>query len=258
MRAKKRFGQNFLQDHNILRNMVAAIAPQATDHLLEIGPGRGALTDYLAPSCKTLDLVEIDRDLAALLKDRYAEHNHISLHEADILQFDLSTLTDKKKSLRVIGNLPYNISTPLLFRLMDFSELIVDMYFLLQKEVVDRITAKVNSKHYGRLGIMTQYYCQSIKLFDVPPTAFIPQPKVDSAYVQMIPRDPKALNAHNVSHLSDLVRTAFMQRRKTIQNSLKKMVSSEQLNAAGIDPKMRPQEITLEQYVTLSNATVES
>ena len=253
-RARKRFGQNFLVDQHVLTRIAEFIAPTPEQHLVEIGPGQGALTDYIVKEAGQLDLIELDRDLIGGLEQKYGHLSHCTIHQADALKFNYPSICNQPKSLRVIGNLPYNISTPLLFHLLDHAELIQDMTFLLQKEVVQRITAPVNSSHYGRLAIMTQYHCQTLAIFDVPPEAFQPQPKVHSAFVFLKPHTEKPYPANSLNTLGHVVTTAFSQRRKTISNSLKKIFSTEQLHALNINPKSRPQELTLAEYVTIANA----
>lgn len=251
MRARKRFGQHFLTDKNILNNMAMAIGPQQDDCLIEIGPGRGALTDFLYPALKTLHVIEIDRDLIAYLKTRFASGEQLVIHEGDVLSFDFDTLCPSN-TLRIVGNLPYNISTPLLFKLFEHASRIKDMYFLLQLEVVNRLTAPVGSKNYGRLSVMSQYFCESTSLFQVGPNAFTPPPKVESAFIQMVPRTPSIL-AKDIRALSLVVREAFSYRRKTLQNALKKLVTADQLQSLHIDPRTRPQHVSVEDYVRISH-----
>lgn len=251
MRARKRFGQHFLTDKNILNNMAMAIGPQQDDCLVEIGPGRGALTDFLYPALKTLHVIEIDRDLIAYLKTRFASGEQLIIHEGDVLSFDFDTLC-AGNTVRIVGNLPYNISTPLLFKLFEHASHIKDMYFLLQLEVVNRLTAPVGSKNYGRLSVMSQYFCESTSLFQVGPNAFTPPPKVESAFIQMVPRTPSIL-ANDIRALSLVVREAFSYRRKTLQNALKKLVTAEQLQSLHIDPRTRPQHVSVEDYVRISH-----
>lgn len=249
MKARKRFGQHFLQDASVLQQIVASIAPKTENHLVEIGPGQGALTDYLIGKTKQLDLIEIDRDLIAILQEKFGDH--ASIYEGDVLAFDFKQL--QGSALRIVGNLPYNISTPLLFHLFDFLDLIKDMHFLLQKEVVDRLTARVGSRQYSRLSVMAQYYCDTATLFLVEPEAFSPPPKVRSALIRLQPKQ-RTDQAKDMSVFHKVVREAFQYRRKTLSNSLKKLVSADQLRALGIDPKRRPQELTVEEYVQISNS----
>lgn len=251
--AKKKFGQHFLSDHTILNEIVAAIHPQAENHIIEIGPGPGILTDQLVPTVKKLQLIEIDNDWACFLQQRYANKPTVSLHHGDVLRFDWLTLA-KDKPWRLVGNLPYNISTPLLFHIFRRLDLFTDMHFVLQNEVVNRLVAPVDSKNYGRLSVMTQYYCQAQSLLFIPPQSFDPPPKVDSALVRLMPRHHKTVVAKDLNRLTDVVREAFSFRRKTISNSLKAYFNTSQLEQLGIDPKLRPQNISVDQYVTLANA----
>jgi len=251
--ARKRFGQNFLHDQNIIRRIIAAVAPQSTDHIVEIGPGQGALTRQLAGSGARIDAVELDRDLAAYLQQTLGKTSEFTLHLADILKFDLAPLVRPGERLRIIGNLPYNISTPCLFHLFRYHSLIKDMIFMLQLEVVQRLAAQVGDSHYGRLGIMAQYYCQIEPLFTVPPGAFTPQPKVNSAIVRLTPYETLPLPADDLSCFQHVVRTAFNQRRKTLRNCLRGLISAEQLSDLSIDANARPENLSLADYVTISN-----
>lgn len=250
--ARKRFGQNFLQDDAVIDAIIAAISPAPDQHIVEIGPGRGALTAELLASGARLDVIELDRDLAPLLLQQFNDAPNLTLHNADALQFDYLPLADDGKKLRVIGNLPYNITTPLLFHLLDQSAVIEDMCFMLQKEVVERICAAPGNKQYGRLTIMLQYQCAAEALFDVPPEAFDPAPKVDSAIIYLQPRSEPLGGQVNGVQLNKLVTQAFSQRRKTIANTLKKQVTLDQLTAAGISPEQRPETVSIEQFVHLT------
>lgn len=249
---RKRFGQNFLHDARIIQRIVSSIAPKAHEPVLEIGPGQGALTEILLPHQPQLTAVELDRDLAALLRQKFAGNPHFTLMEGDALQCNLASLAAAPHSLRVVGNLPYNISTPLLFHLLDQREYIRDMHFMLQKEVVQRLAAEPGGKDYGRLSIMAQYYCRVVPLFDVPPGCFFPPPKVMSAIVRLVPREP-SLVARNPALLSQLVNVAFQQRRKTLRNTLKSMAHEEQLRAAGLDPEARAETLAVDDFVRLAN-----
>jgi 16S rRNA (adenine1518-N6/adenine1519-N6)-dimethyltransferase len=252
-RARKRFGQNFLQDDNIIRRIVAAINPKAGEHIVEIGPGQGAITTPLLASGARLDAIELDRDLAAWLQSRFAEVETFSLHQANVLKFDLASLTTEPRSLSVVGNLPYNISTPCIFHLLKHQSLIHEMTFMLQLEVVQRLAAQVGDDQYGRLGIMVQYYCQVDHLFDVPPGAFYPQPKVTSAIVRLTPHREQKLVASDTAMLQDVVRTAFSQRRKTLRNCLKTLISDMRPEDLPVDLSLRPENLSLADYVNLSN-----
>ena len=249
---RKRFGQNFLHDMRIIQRIVSSIAPKENEPVLEIGPGQGALTAVLLPHKPQLTAVEIDRDLAAMLRIKFMDNKNFSLIEGDALQFDLRSLQAAPHSLRVVGNLPYNISTPLLFHLLSQREYIRDMHFMLQKEVVQRMAAEPGSKDYGRLSIMAQYYCQVTSLFDVPPGSFFPPPKVMSAIVRLQPREPE-LAAHNTETLSQLVNIAFQQRRKTLRNTLKIIATETQIIAADINPDARSETLSVADFVRLSN-----
>lgn len=257
--ARKRFGQNFLVDQNIIRNIVSAIAPQADDCMVEIGPGLAALTEPLLAKLKHLHVVEIDRDLAAGLRQRFAP-DRMSVHEVDALQFDFSTLANNadepvatQGTLRVVGNLPYNISSPLLFHLAEHAQVVRDMTFMLQKEVVQRIVADADDDDYGRLSVMLQYRFDCQKLFDVPPGAFKPAPKVMSAIVRLVPRPVSELTALNPQLMSAVVKAAFGQRRKTLRNTLKGLMSDQDFAALEIDATRRGETLTVQDYIRISN-----
>jgi 16S rRNA (adenine1518-N6/adenine1519-N6)-dimethyltransferase len=252
-RARKRFGQNFLHDQGIIHRIARSINASARDHVVEIGPGQGALTqDILAGGC-TLDAIELDRDLIPILQAKFSGNTHFRLHQGDALTFDFSSLQSDKEKLRVVGNLPYNISTPLIFHLLEEQHFIQDMHFMLQLEVVNRLAASPGNKNYGRLSVMAQYYCEIHSLFEVPPEAFNPQPKVQSAIVRLTPYAEPPHPADNIKTLQTLLRIAFNQRRKTLRNSLKQIMSSEQLEQLNIDPMARPETLKLEQFVAISN-----
>ncbi len=258
-RARKRFGQNFLEDDGIIRRIVKAIHPQADDNLVEIGPGKGAITSQLLAACPTLNVVELDRDLIPMLLAQFiADYPDFTIHQSDALKFDFSQLLQDKQGnprgpLRVVGNLPYNISTPLIFHLLSYQDRIRDMHFMLQKEVVQRMAAQPGEKAYGRLGIMVQYYCQVENLFEVPPEAFDPRPKVDSAIVRLRPHQQLPHPARNVKLLEQLVNTAFQQRRKTLRNALKLLLPAEAIESLQIDTGVRPENLTLAEFVALSD-----
>lgn len=250
-KARKRFGQNFLHDQGVIADIIATFSPQKDEQLVEIGPGRGALTKFLLAAGDSLDVIELDRDLIPLLRIQFATQAHLRIHEADALKFDYRQLQQTPgKQLRVIGNLPYNITTPLLFHLLSQADCIQDMCFMLQKEVVARMCAKPGSKTYGKLSIMVQYQCEAEYVFTVPPTAFEPQPKVDSAIIYLRPRAYSSQVP--LQALNELVSQAFSQRRKTIANTLKNKLTESQLFAEEVDPKQRPETISLEQYVNLT------
>ena len=249
--ARKRFGQNFLVDTQVIGSILAAIAPRRDDLIVEIGPGLGALTAPLIERLDRLHAVEIDRDIVARLRRRFPAEQLV-LHEGDALSFDFGALAVGDQVLRVVGNLPYNISTPLLFHLASFAEKIIDMHFMLQKEVVQRLAAEPGGKDYGRLSVMAQYYCHVSHLFDVPPGSFFPPPKVMSAIVRLQPRTPATLAKYE-QLLSTLVNTAFQQRRKTLRNTLKTIASEAQILAANIKPDARAETLSVSDFVHLAN-----
>lgn len=254
---RKRFGQNFLHDQRVIDKIVNAVAPKAGDRLIEIGPGLGALTAPLLKRAETLTVVELDRDLAANLPERMGFPTHLTIVEGDALRFDFTQLkqSDEQK-LRIVGNLPYNISTPLLFHLLTYGGQVQDMHFMLQKEVVDRIVAAPNTSDYGRLSVMLQYYCEPTFLFEVPAGSFNPPPKVTSAVFRLKPYTQKPLQAQDEKHLASLVSHVFTQRRKTLRNSLKGQLDEAGFAAIGIDPMARPETLSLAQFVALSDAIV--
>lgn len=252
-KARKRFGQNFLIDHGIIRDIVRSVHPHKDDVIVEIGPGKGAITQLLADACNNLNVIELDRDLVPWLKVKFEKHPNFQLFQADALQFDFSQLITMDKPLRIVGNLPYNISTPLIFHLLSYANKVQDMHFMLQKEVVKRMAAQPGESAYGRLGIMVQYYCAVEDLFDVPPTSFDPAPKVDSAIVRLIPYKQLPHVANNIKTLETLVNVAFQQRRKTLRNSLKQLLTGEQMETLPVDLSLRPEEVSLPEYVAMSN-----
>ncbi len=248
-RARKRFGQNFLQSRQIIDNIIRSLNLQPGNNVLEIGPGLGALTQPLLQKLDQLTAIEIDRDLQAHLTEMHGAGGKLTVISADALTVDYSQFGER---IRVIGNLPYNISTPLLLRLLHYTPHIDDMHFMLQKEVVDRIAAGPGSKAYGRLSVMLQYYCDVEHLFDVPPEAFHPQPKVDSAVVRLTPHTSSPYPAVEFADLERLVACAFSMRRKTLANNLKPVISATELTAMGIDPVLRPEQISVMDYVRLA------
>lgn len=253
-RPRKRFGQNFLRDGNVIDRIVVAIAPKPGQRLVEIGPGEGALTAPLVASGAHLTTLEIDKDLAPRLLLHFGLEKNFELVQTDALTYDFAQLCDDKSALRIVGNLPYNISTPLLFHLLQYARFISDMHFMLQKEVVERIAAPAGSRTYGRLSVMVQYSCQVTPLFNVPPNAFFPPPRVDSAVLRLQPWKVLPHPATNHRHLSQLVNTAFQQRRKTVRNALKSIISEEALTSLGIDSKIRPENLALADFVKISNS----
>jgi len=247
---RKRFGQNFLVSPGVIRNIVAAIAPRRDDNLIEIGPGLAALTAPLLDAVDRLHVVEIDRDLIARLRKDFPA-DRLTVHEGDALAFDFATLG---KKLRIVGNLPYNISTPLLFHLAGFAGCVQDMHFMLQKEVVDRMVASPGGTDNGRLSIMLQYRFEMERMFVVPPDAFDPPPKVDSAIVRLMPRPASELCVHDEAVFARVVTAAFSQRRKMLRNTLREFFDEPALAALGIPPTARPEELGVADYVVLANA----
>ena len=249
--ARKRFGQNFLHDQHVLDSITEAIHPAPDDAMVEIGPGLGAMTGQLLRTLKHLHVVELDRDLVARLDKAYPR-SRLSIHAGDALKFDFASLpVPDGQKLRIVGNLPYNISSPLLFHLAGFAPLVQDQHFMLQKEVVERMVAEPGSKAYGRLSVMLQWRYRMALLFIVPPDAFDPPPKVDSAIVRMVPiAQPLACDQ---AKLEAVVQKAFSQRRKVIRNCVAGMFTEAQLVEAGINPGDRPEAVGLAQYVALAN-----
>lgn len=252
-KARKRFGQNFLVDQSVIDRIIRSVAAGPHDNLVEIGPGQGALTAQLIEQCPGLHVIELDRDLVPNLLAQFAKHSEFKIHNVDALKFDYRTLATPDNPLRIVGNLPYNISTPLMFHLLSYQDLVVDMHFMLQKEVVQRLCASHGEKHYGRLGIMMQYHCQVDYLFDVPPNAFSPAPKVDSAVVRLRPYASPPIVADNPEHFAGLVNRAFQQRRKTLRNTLKSDIEGIDPNTLPIDLSLRAEAISIDQFVQLSN-----
>ncbi|HEY8010847.1 MAG TPA: 16S rRNA (adenine(1518)-N(6)/adenine(1519)-N(6))-dimethyltransferase RsmA [Rudaea sp.] len=248
---RKRFGQHFLHDKNILRRIVEAVSPRASDVLVEIGPGEGALTFPLLQAAGKLIAIELDRDLIEPLRARAAPIGELTIVSRDVLSVDFGALAAGAR-VRVVGNLPYNISTPILFHCLDHANAIEDMHFMLQKEVVERMAAGPGSKTYGRLSVMLQLRCTVEPLFGVPPGAFRPPPKVDSAVVRLVPLAPADLPQADFGLIARLVRAAFGQRRKTLTNALREFASAEQLAAAGIDPRARAEQLAPATFVALA------
>jgi 16S rRNA (adenine1518-N6/adenine1519-N6)-dimethyltransferase len=250
---KKQFGQHFLIDTQIIGRIVQAIAPKAGEVIIEIGPGPGALTAPLLLKHAHLHVVEIDRDLAASLVRRYPPEQ-LTVHETDVLEFDFSQINDGAK-FRAVGNLPYNISTPFLFHLAQFSAQLTDAVFMLQKEVVDRMVAGPDDDAYGRLSVMLQYQFSLEALFDVPPDAFTPPPKVMSAIVRLQPLGDDRPRAKSDSHFAQVVATAFGQRRKMLRNTLKGIISEAELKALGIAPTARAETLSVAEFIAIADAT---
>lgn len=257
--ARKRFGQNFLHDDNVIQGIVAAIYPQKGQFLVEIGPGLGALTEPVSEQTDRLTVIELDRDLAERLRHHPFLQQKLTVIETDAMQFNFNRLYEdnhlaqQNQKLRVFGNLPYNISTPLMFHLFSFHHIIQDMHFMLQKEVVKRLCAAPNSKAYGRLTVMAQYFCRVMPVLEVPPTAFRPAPKVDSAVVRLIPHISLPHPVKDLYWLNRVTTQAFNQRRKTLRNALSALFSAEQLNALNIDSAARAENLSVADYARLAN-----
>ncbi|CDH05614.1 16S rRNA (adenine(1518)-N(6)/adenine(1519)-N(6))-dimethyltransferase RsmA [Xenorhabdus bovienii] len=252
--ARKRFGQNFLTDQFIIESIVDAMNPQPGQAVVEIGPGLGALTEPVGERMDKMTVVELDRDLAARLHVHPKLKDKLTIIQQDAMTVDFGQLAKEQgQSLRVFGNLPYNISTPLMFHLFSYTDAIADMSFMLQKEVVNRLVAGPGCKAYGRLSVMAQYYCQVIPVLEVPPTAFTPAPKVDSAIVRLMPYKAMPYPVKDIRMLARVTTQAFNQRRKTIRNSLGDLFSVEQLSELGVDPGTRAENISVEQYCKMAN-----
>ncbi|MCL1887090.1 MAG: 16S rRNA (adenine(1518)-N(6)/adenine(1519)-N(6))-dimethyltransferase RsmA [Betaproteobacteria bacterium] len=248
---RKRFGQNFLKDQAVLETIITAIAPKPTDLMVEIGPGLGALTQRLLRFLPQLHVIELDRDLVKQLEKTYPSDTLV-IHQGDVLQFDFKKIISASdQKIRIVGNLPYNISTPLLFHLTPFTQQVQDQHFMLQKEVVERMIAEPGNRIYGRLSVMLQWQYHMDMLFIIPPSAFTPQPKVDSAIVRMIPRLHPA--DCDIRKLEKTVTQAFSQRRKILRNTLAPLFSENELIDTGIDPAKRPEDISVNQFISLAN-----
>lgn len=258
--AKKRLGQHFLHARGIVDRIVRAIDPQPGDALVEIGPGQGAITFPLLDRHGALTAIEFDRDLLEPLAAAARAHGTLRIVPGDVLEVDLTALARELApgahgKIRLAGNLPYNLSSPILFHALDHAAAIVDMHFMLQKEVVDRMAAAPGGKVYGRLSVMLQAYCAVTALFKVPPGAFRPPPKVDSAVVRLVPRDPDTIGIDDPRRFADIVRAAFGQRRKTLRNALSGLCDEATLRMAGIDPGERAERLAVADFVRLSNTT---
>ena len=256
-KARKRFGQNFLHDPGVIEKIVRAINPKPEDTIVEIGPGLGAITEEILALNPRLQVVELDRDLIPVLRTKFFNYPDFRVHEADALSFDFSQLVTDRP-LRIVGNLPYNISTPLIFHLLGQSGVVQDMHFMLQKEVVQRLAAVPGDNNYGRLGIMAQYFCKVQPLFEVGPGAFRPAPKVDSAIVRLVPHKVLPHPAKDLKTLQAVVRTAFNARRKTLRKALAAMVTVEQLQSLGINDGLRPENLGLADYVQIADMLAET
>jgi 16S rRNA (adenine1518-N6/adenine1519-N6)-dimethyltransferase len=248
--ARKRFGQHFLTDVQVIQGIIAAVAPRRDDCVVEIGPGLGALTGPLLDRVPHLHAIEIDRDLCARLRERYPPER-LSIHQGDVLRFDFA---DLPQPLRVVGNLPYNVSTPLLFHVARVAERCADLHFMLQREVVDRLIAAPGSKDYGRLSVMLQYRYRMERVMNVPPCAFRPEPKVSSAVVRLVPRPAQELAAIDAERFGHVVKKAFSTRRKTVKNALSDIISAAKLTELGIDPGSRAEDLPLSAFVAVANS----
>lgn len=251
-RARKRFGQNFLHDQNIIQRIITAINPQRNQTIIEIGPGKGALTDPLLEHLDILHVIEVDRDLAHALAKKYEAEQNIVIHCLDALTYDFKELGNQH--LRIIGNLPYNISTPLIFHLLENSQVIDNMVVMLQEEVIDRMCASPGSKDYGRLSVMVQANCHTEKLFTVGPGSFSPPPKVMSAIIKLQPYDKVLNKISDYPCFEKIVKQAFSQRRKTLRNCLKGMLDEHQIVNLGIAPGVRAETLSIDNFVQLANA----
>ncbi len=255
--AKKRFGQNFLSDQSIIQRIIKSINPQEGQRIIEIGPGLGALTCPILNITQQIDVIELDRDIIPKLQlncglDK-VQNKHLRIHNMDVLNFDFSEL-NYAEPLRIIGNLPYNISTPIIFHLVKYSPLIQDMFFMLQKEVVQRLAAKPDTSNYSRLSVMAQYHFNVTHLFLVPAESFQPIPKVESAIVRLVPYTEKPVKVDDDIAFGKLVTLAFSQRRKTLRNVLKEVCTPQQLEAIGINPGDRAQSLSVQQFADIYNS----
>ena len=251
--ARKRFGQNFLHDQQVISRIISSIAPKPADLLVEIGPGQAALTRPLLDSGAELHLIELDRDLVVRLEDKFAGESNITIHSCDALKANIPELIGNRP-FRLIGNLPYNISTPLIFHVLQWNKLVIDMHFMLQKEVVDRMAAAPGSKTYGRLSVMTQYRANVMPLFDVLPESFVPVPRVCSSIVRLQPLKEPPVDAGSVENMSKVVTAAFSMRRKTLRNSLRNVLNEDQIVAAGINPGQRAEQLSLSEFAALARS----
>ena len=247
--AKKKFGQNFLKDSSIIHAIIQSIQPLQNDLLVEIGPGLGALTKPLLEKTKHLFAIELDRDIVNWMQNQYSKNN-ITIFNEDVLNFNFHQF-DKK--IRIVGNLPYNISTPILFKCIEDIKIITDLHFMLQKEVVDRMIAAPSSSEYGRLSVMLQYYFAMEHLVHVPKESFDPEPKVESSFVRLIPYDNYPFVANNIDQFGKVVKEAFSQRRKTIRNTLKNFMSANDFENIDINPQLRAENLSVSDFVKISN-----
>lgn len=251
---RKRFGQNFLHDRGVIERIVAAIDPRPGQDIIEIGPGQGAITLPLLAACGRLQAIELDRDLLMPLQEAAAGVGQLILHNRDALRLDFCALQRDRQRLRIVGNLPYNISTPLLFHLLDQAACIADMHFMLQREVVERMAAASGTEAYGRLSVMLQYRCAVMPLFNIGAGAFRPPPKVESAFVRLVPHAIPPVVVRDEQRFALLVRQAFSQRRKTLRNTLKGLLDADAIAAAGVDPQIRAEQLDLAAFARLANS----
>jgi 16S rRNA (adenine1518-N6/adenine1519-N6)-dimethyltransferase len=251
--ARKRFGQNFLNNDYIIEQIVESIAPSDQYTMVEIGPGLGALTEPVAERISELKVIELDMDLVERLQNHPTLSKKLSIHQGDALKFDFSKLITEDKLMKVFGNLPYNISTPLMFHLFKYVQSIHSMYFMLQKEVVLRLCAGPNHKNYGRLSVMAQYYCQAVPVLEVPPESFVPAPKVDSAVVCLMPYQDHPFPCDDVKTLEEITKKSFHMRRKTLRNNLKNMLNDDDFKELNIDSTKRPEHLSVAEYVKMAN-----
>ena len=249
---RKRFGQNFLIDQQVIGQIVSAINPTPEENLIEIGPGMAAITEHLVKLCPSMTLVELDRDLIEYLNQKLIDYPAVTIINSDALKTDFGALYQGAK-MRLVGNLPYNISTPLLFHLLETREKIRDMHFMLQREVVDRLSAAPGQKSYGRLSVMIQYHCRVMPLIPVPPTSFNPAPKVQSAVVRLTPYSELPYKAHNPKLLSQIVSLCFQQRRKTLKNCLNTFMDFISPDSTSVDLTKRPEQLSVKEFVDLCN-----
>jgi 16S rRNA (adenine1518-N6/adenine1519-N6)-dimethyltransferase len=256
--ARKRFGQHFLYDSTIIHRIMQLIDPLPGQSVVEIGPGRGALTQPLRKMVQRLQAIELDRDLVPFLRQKCQGLGELSVYNADALTFDFSRLCHDAHLLRVVGNLPYNVATPLIFHLFSQAIYISDMHFMLQREVVERMVARPSTAAYGRLSVMTQYYGQVELLFNVNPSAFRPSPKVQSSFVRVRPYRQPPVKVNDEQWFVEIVRQAFSQRRKTLRNALRPLFSAAVIEAAGINPGVRSERLTLGDFAELSNISTRS
>ena len=254
---RKRFGQHFLCDQTVVHRIVDALAPKVGEHLVEIGPGQGAITLPILKIMKQLDVVELDRDLIPELQERTRHAGQLYVHEADALKFDFASLKKDAQPLRICGNLPYNISTPLIFHLLSFSGIVKDMLFMLQKEVAERLAAEPGTEHYGRLSVMTQYHCEVQLLFNVSPNAFFPPPQVQSSIVRLVPYQELPYQANDYATFESVVKHAFGQRRKTLRNSLKTLIDADVWSHISVPSDQRPEQLSVKEFIEISNTIKE-